>query len=211
MSETYAFKIPGENMYGRAELIVLKAIGEGDCQILWDSAAKTKLQGNGAHLGEWARAGARGLFNGDDNAWESLPASQKMLQLEAFTNSEAAGPAKEAAARGASEEHRAAAQAKLEARAKDAAANGWPGGAAAAGDPTKLSDAELISALMDGWTLRMTHQYGWQEMCRVGDEFVNSEQSREGCGTKRFPTAETERLVKWVRSVAVSVEWKWRK
>lgn len=179
-------------MYGSKALIVSKAIGEGDCEILWASTAATKVGGPGAHLGEWARTGARGLFDGDDAAWESLPASQKMRKLEAFTNSDAAGPAKEAAVRGAREEYeRAGAQVKLEARAKDAEAGGWPGGAAAAGDPAKLSDtgallvsrtcvhaypwvaidltshasdAELISALMDGWTLRMTHQYGWQEM-----------------------------------------------
>ena len=196
--------IPGKLAHELKEGMKLEACGEGDCEILWSGVA-------GRYgLGEWARAGARTLFDGDDAAWQALPASQKMRNVELFVNSNAGRKAKAEAEQAENADRTSKLAAKKLVDAAKAAAEGWPGGGAAAGDPERLSDAELIAAIVrDRWSLRRTHQYGWEEICHNGEAFSLEEQSREKCGTSSF--TEEARLVRWVRKTAVSVKWEWKK
>ena len=196
--------IPGKLAHELKDGIKMEACGEGDCEILWSGVARRY------GLGEWACVGARKLFDGDDAAWEALPASQKMRNVERFVNSDAGRKAKAEAEQVEMASLTAKLAAKKQVNAEKAVAEGWPGGGVAAGDPEKLSDEELISAIVrDRWSLRRTHQYGWEEICYNGEAFSLEEQSREKCGTSSF--TEEVRLVRWVRKTAVSVKWEWKK
>jgi hypothetical protein len=222
-----------------------------------DAAAKAEAEQAEIFFGlsEWARAGARTLFDGDGGfdaddddveeaasrgqtfhpsttfqgaregcdfkcgpqgvgyygkalsviyksaamrAWEALPASQKMRNVERFVNSDAGRKAKAEAE-----------QAEMAALTAKLAANKLVDGWQQLVDAEKLSDKELISAIVrDRWSLRSKHQYGWTEICFDGEAFHLNEQSREKFGTTSF--TEAAQLVRWVRKTAVSVKWEWK-